>query len=64
MKPALLVNKIRSKHELSREISLKTDEFLDVYSFYQLTKISWIHDELKLKAYELTLLDPEFSADI
>ncbi|MFZ5801849.1 MAG: hypothetical protein ACOY3K_01885 [Candidatus Omnitrophota bacterium] len=38
----------------------KMDEFLDVYSLYRKTRIAWIHDELKLKAYELSLIDPAF----
>lgn len=42
------------------EIRKKQNEFLDLYSFYAETGIAWIHDELKLKAYELHLLDPDF----
>jgi len=51
---------IRTPEDLSQEIKIKQDEFLDVYSFYRQTGIAWIHDELKLKAYELHLLDPAF----
>ena len=43
------------------EIDSKLNEFLDVYSFYLKTRISLIHDEARLKAYELHLLDPAFS---
>ena len=45
---------LRSKTVTSeREVLEKMDEFLDVYSFYLKTRIAWIHDEVRLKAYEL-----------
>ncbi len=47
--------------DLNRRIAAKLDEFLDVYSFYLQTGIIWIRDELRLKAYELHLLDPQFA---
>jgi len=40
-----------------RAVQEKMDEFLDVYSFYLKTRIAWIHDEVKLKAYELHTMD-------
>lgn len=43
---------------LDRAIQEKMDEFLDVYSLYLKTRIAWIHDEARLKAYELRLMDP------
>ena len=50
---------LRSKTAVSeRAIQEKMDEFLDVYSFYLKTRIAWIHDEVKLKAYELRGMDP------
>ena len=44
-----------------RAVQDKLDEFLDVYSFYLKTRIAWIHDEVRLKAYELNLLDSRFN---
>ncbi len=47
----------RSKTLFSeREVLEKMDEFLDVYSFYLKTRIAWIHDEVRLKAYELSTM--------
>jgi len=60
MKPSYLVVRIKDTEDLNDAIRLKQNEFLDLYSFYRRTKIAWIHDELKLKAYELHLLDPDF----
>ena len=60
MKPASLAVYIKSKVDLDEAIERKQNEFLDLYSFYCKTGIAWIHDELKLKAYELHLLDPDF----
>lgn len=56
--------RIEDETELQDEIRRKTDEFLDVYSLYLRTGISWVRDEVKLKAYELHLLDPAFSFQI
>ncbi len=39
----------------------KFNEFLDVYSLYLQTRISWIYDEVRLKAYELHFLDSSFT---
>ncbi len=47
-------------HAAGRAIQEKLDEYLDVYSFYLQTRIAWIHDEVRLKAYELRLLDSHF----
>lgn len=46
------------------DLELKINEFLDVYSFYLQTGISLIHDEARLKAYELQFLDPRFPSMI
>jgi len=49
---------LRSKTVTSeREVLEKMDEFLDVYSFYLKTRIAWIHDEVRLKAYELQTMN-------
>ena len=59
-----LVLRIQDENELREEIQKKQDEFLDVYSLYLRTRFSWVKDEVKLKAYELHLLDPSFSFQI
>ena len=56
-----LVLKIQDEEDLREEIHKKQDEFLDVYSLYRLTGSAWIREEVKLKAYELHLLDPTFN---
>lgn len=60
MKPSYTLIPIRTQGNLQEAIRSKQNEFLDLYSFYKRTRIAWIHDELKLKAYELHLLDPDF----
>ena len=56
--------RIDDEADLKDEIKNKRDEFLDVYSLYLATRFAWIRDEVKLKAFELHLLDPSFSFSI
>lgn len=60
MNTPYLVLRIQDEEELKEEILRKRDEFLDVYSLYLQTRLSWIRDEVRLKAYELRILDPTF----
>jgi hypothetical protein len=64
MKTPYLVLRIQDEEDLREEIQKKQDEFLDVYSFYLITRASWIRDEVKLKAYELHILDPNFNFQV
>ena len=64
MKTPYLVLRIEDSTDLQNEIRRKMDEFLDVYSFYLSTRLAWARDEVKLKAYEIHLLDPTFSFQI
>ena len=64
MKMPYLVLRIQDEWDLKAEIARKLDEFLDVYSLYLATGSSWVRDELKLKAYEIHLLDPGFQFQI
>ena len=64
MKMPYLVLHIQDENGLKEEIGKKRDEFLDVYSLYLATKFHWIREEVKLKAYELHLLDPSFTFQI
>ncbi len=56
--------RIDDETNLKDEIRNKIDEFLDVYSLYLATRFAWVRDEVKLKAFELHLLDPSFSFSI
>lgn len=59
-----MVLRIEDPADLQDEIRQKLDEFLDVYSFYLSTRLAWVRDEVKLKAYEIHLLDPKFNFQI
>ena len=59
-----LILRIQDENDLRIEIQKKQDEFLDVYSFYLATRYSWIREEVKLKAYELHILDPAFNFQV
>lgn len=64
MNTPYLVLRIQDESELREEIVKKRDEFLDVYSLYLKTRMAWIRDEVRLKAYELRILDPLFKFQI
>ena len=64
MKAPYLILRIQDEADLKEEIYKKQDEFLDVYSLYLTTRSSWIREEVRLKAYELHLLNPGFSFQI
>ncbi len=64
MKMPYLTLRIEGEYSFQDEIQKKWDEFLDVYSLYRATRVSWIRDEVKLKAYELHLLNPSFKFQI
>ena len=64
MKTPYMVLRIEDPQGLQDEIRQKMDEFLDVYSFYLSTRLAWARDEVKLKAYEIHLLDPTFNFQI
>lgn len=64
MKIPYLVLRIQDEDGLKEEIHRKQDEFLDVYSLYLATGFNWIREEVKLKAYELHLLNPAFTFQI
>lgn len=61
MKPLSTALQVQTLEDIQEQVRQKLDEFLDVYSFYRQTGITWIHDEMKLKAYELHLLNPAFN---
>ena len=61
MKTPYMVLQVQDENDFRLEIQKKQNEFLDVYSFYLKSGVSWIRDEVRLKAYELHLLDPTFN---
>lgn len=64
MKKSLMVVRIGDAQDITGEIHEKQNEFLDVYSLYLKTGLKWVKEEAILKAYELHMLDPNFSCDI
>lgn len=64
LKGSYFVNNIKNKSDFSREIELKQNEFLDVYSLYLKAKISLVGDDMRLKAYELHSLNSKFYFNI
>lgn len=52
---------LQDEDDLQDEIKLKQNEFLDLYSLYRDTNLPWIKEELLNKAYQLHLLNPDFT---
>ena len=61
MKSNVLFICLQDENEFEDELRRKQDEFLDIYSLYLRTGLSWIKEELVQKAYQLHLLDSEFT---
>ena len=61
MRSNILFICLLDEDDFQDEIKRKQDEFLDIYSLYQRTGLPWIKEELLTKAYQLHLLDPEFT---
>ena len=61
MSSDILLICLQDENEFEDELKKRQDEFLDVYSLYRQTGLSWIKEELLLKAYQLHLLDPQFT---
>ncbi len=64
MEDTATATKVKDPKEMRLEIKRKQDEFLDVYSLYLRTGLQWIKEEVFLKAYELHMLDRNFSFEI
>lgn len=64
MKTPYLILRIQDENDLREEVRKKQNEFLDVYSLYLQSGVSWVKDDVRLKAYELHLLDPSFTFQI
>lgn len=64
MRSDLLLISLQDGDDFENELRERQDELLDLYSLYRETGLSCIKEELFLKAYELHLLDPEFTFHI
>ena len=60
MKSNVLFICLQDEDEFEDQLRRKQDEFLDIFSLYQRTGLSWIKEELMQKAYQLHLLDSNF----
>ncbi|OGW87036.1 MAG: hypothetical protein A3C35_00740 [Omnitrophica bacterium RIFCSPHIGHO2_02_FULL_46_11] len=61
MKSDILFISLQDEDDFKDEIRQKQNEFLDLYSLYLATSLPWIKEELLNKAYQLHLLDPNFT---
>ena len=64
MESNVLFISLQDEDEFEDQLKQKQNEFLDVYSLYKRTGLSWIKEELILKAYQLHLLDPDFKFSV
>ena len=55
---------LQDESEYEDELKQRQDEFLDIYSLYQETKLPWVKEELLAKAYQIHLLDPNFTFQV
>ena len=61
MKSNILVLCLEDDQDFEGQLKKTQNEFLDVYSLYLETGLSWIKEELLQKAYQLHSLDPSFT---
>ena len=64
MKSNILVLCLQDENDFEDQLKTKQNEFLDLYSLYLKTGLSWIKEELLQKAYQLHSLDPSFTFQI
>ena len=64
MKSNVLFICLQDEDEFENQLRRRQDEFLDIFSLYRRTGLSWIKEELMQKAYQLHLLDPNFNFHI
>ena len=64
MKSNILVLCLQDDHDTEDQLKKIQNEFLDIYSLYRKTGLSWIKEELLEKAYQLHSLDPSFTFQI
>ncbi len=64
MRSKMMWLQLEDESDLKREIERRQDEFLDLYSLYRHTGLLGVKEELLRKAYELHILNPNFSFHI
>lgn len=64
MKSNILLLCLQDDIDLEDQIKKTQNEFLDIYSLYLKTDLSWIKEALLEKAYQLHTLDPSFTFQI
>ena len=52
---------LRDENDCDDQLKQMQNEFLDIYSLYLKTGLSWIKTELLQKAYQLHSIDPSFT---
>ncbi len=52
---------LRDENDCDNQLKQMQNEFLDIYSLYLKTGLSWIKTELLQKAYQLHSIDPSFT---
>lgn len=61
MNSNILMLCLRDETGCEDQLKQMQNEFLDIYSLYLKTGLSWIKAELLQKAYQLHSLDPRFT---
>jgi len=64
MRSKTVMLRLHDEDDLESEIKRKQNEFLDLYSLFRKTKLSSVKEALLRKAYELHVLDPNFTFHI
>lgn len=64
MESNILIVCLQDERDSQDQIRDVQDEFLDVYSLYLKTGLSWVKEELLQKAYQLHSLNPRFTFQI
>ena len=54
MRSNFLILCLQDEDDFEQEMKRRQDEFLDIFSLYRQTGLSWIKEELLLKAYQKT----------
>lgn len=52
---------LRDENDCDDQLKQMQNEFLDIYSLYLKTGLSWIKNDLLQKAYQLHSIDPSFT---
>ena len=59
-----LIMAFQDRDAYDEELKRLQDAFLDLYSLYQQTGLSWVREELFKRACDLHMLNPDFRVEI